>query len=207
MECLSMRVACGLNTTHAPIDDAAMPSVAAAEPASHAVRSPLAAAGFGGRGSQLVIRGQDTARHGWLRYRLRYSEAMVPPSLATQVAWLFVLALPVASIAWTVTHEEIFREPREWAAGRSRTAASLPARKLYYVCTCEYCFSHYVAAAFIALSEFQLLLAGWRGYVIAWFALVAVANLYMSLYGRLRVDIKSEGLEAKVKEQELAERR
>ena len=34
--------------------------------------------------------------------------------------------------------------------------------------------------------------------------MVAVANLYMSLYGRLRVDIKSEGLEAKVKEQDLA---
>jgi len=118
--------------------------------------------------------------------------------------WLFVLALPVASIAWTITHEEIFREPREWAENRSRTAASLLARKFYYVCTCEYCFSHYVAAGFIALTQFQLLLADWRGYLVAWFAVVAVANLYMSLFGRLRVDIKSEGLEAKVKEQEIA---
>ena len=122
----------------------------------------------------------------------------------TQLTWLFVLALPVASIAWTITHEEIFREPREWAENRSRTAASLLARKFYYVCTCEYCFSHYVAAGFIALTQFQLLLADWRGYLVAWFAVVAVANLYMSLFGRLRVDIKSEGLEAKVKEQEIA---
>ena len=129
---------------------------------------------------------------------------MVPPSIAVQLVWLFVLALPIASIAWTVTHEEIFREPREWAAGRSRTAASLLARKFYYICTCEYCFSHYVAAAFIAFTGYRLLLDDWRGYVIAWFAVVAVANLYMSLYGRLRVDIKSENLEAKVKEQELA---
>jgi hypothetical protein len=129
---------------------------------------------------------------------------MVPPPLSAQIVWLFVLALPVASVAWTVTHEEIFREPREWAAGRSRTAASLLARKFYYICTCEYCFSHYVAAGFIALTRYRLLLDDWRGYVIAWFAVVAVANLYMSLYGRLRVDIKSEGLEAKVKEQELA---
>jgi hypothetical protein len=129
---------------------------------------------------------------------------MVPPPLSAQIVWLFVLALPVASVAWTVTHEEIFREPREWAAGRSRTAASLLARKLYYICTCEYCFSHYVAAGFIALTRYRLLLDDWRGYVIAWFAVVAVANLYMSLYGRLRVDIKSENLEAKVKEQELA---
>ena len=54
-------------------------------------------------------------------------------SLVTQLMWLFVLALPVASIAWTITHEEIFREPREWAENRSRTAASLLARKFYYV--------------------------------------------------------------------------
>jgi hypothetical protein len=129
---------------------------------------------------------------------------MVPSPFIAQVVWLFVLALPVASIAWTVTHEEIFREPREWAVGRSRTAASLLARKFYYVCTCEYCFSHYVAAGFVWLTGFHLLLPDWRGLVVAWFALVAVANLYMSLYGRLRVDIKSEGIEVKVKEQDLA---
>src|SRR5215207_11708790 len=119
--------------------------------------------------------------------------------LTVQAFWLFVLALPVATVAWTITHEEIFREPREWMADRSRTAASVVARKLYYICTCEYCFSHYVAAFFIALTGFHLLLTDWRGYLIAWFAVVAVANLYMSLFGRLRVDIKSEGLEAKVK--------
>jgi hypothetical protein len=131
---------------------------------------------------------------------------MLPTSLPAQLAWLCILALPVATIAWTITHEEIFREPREWAASRSRTAATVLARKFFYICTCEYCFSHYVAAAFIALTDFQMLLAGWRGYLIAWFAVVAVANLYMSLFGRLRVDIKSERLEAEVKEQTLAEK-
>jgi hypothetical protein len=129
---------------------------------------------------------------------------MVPTSLPAQLVWLGILALPVATIAWTITHEEIFREPREWAEGRSRNAASILERKLFYICTCEYCFSHYVAAAFVALAQFQLLIGDWRGYLIAWFAVVAVANLYMSLYGRLRVDIKSEGLEAKVKEKDLA---
>ena len=131
-------------------------------------------------------------------------KGMVPTSLPAQLVWLGVLALPVATIAWTITHEEIFREPREWAESRSRTAASILERKLFYICTCEYCFSHYVAAAFVALMQFQLLIADWRGYLIAWFAVVAVANAYMSLYGRLRVDIKSEGLEVKVKEQDLA---
>ena len=129
---------------------------------------------------------------------------MVPGSLMVQMAWLAILSLPVATIAWTVTHEEIFREPREWAAGRSRTAASLLERKFFYICTCEYCFSHYVAAAFIALMNFRMLVDDWRGWLIAWFAVVALANLYISLYGRLRVDIKSEGLEAKVKEKDLA---
>jgi hypothetical protein len=41
-----------------------------------------------------------------------------------------------------------------------------------------------------------------NGPIFAWSAGVAVANLYMSLFGRLRIDIKSEGLEAKVKELE-----
>jgi hypothetical protein len=135
---------------------------------------------------------------------VRYSVLMAPGALRTQIGWLFVLALPVATIAWTITHEEIFREPRDWAANRSRAAASLLERKFFYICTCEYCFSHYIAGFFVALTQFHLLLADWRGYLIAWFAVVAVANLYMSLYGRLRVDIKSEGLEAKVKEQDLA---
>jgi hypothetical protein len=124
--------------------------------------------------------------------------------LTTQVIWLAILALPVATIAWTVTHEEIFREPREWAARRSRDSRTYVARKFFYICTCEYCFSHYVAAGWVAFTDFKLLLPDWRGYVLAGFAVVAVANLYISLYGRLRVDIKSEGLEAKVKEQELA---
>jgi hypothetical protein len=128
---------------------------------------------------------------------------MEPGPLTTQITWLFLLALPVATIAWTITHEEIFREPREWAEDRSRRAASLLARKLYYVCTCEYCFSHYVA--FVALTRFHLLLDDWRGYLIAWFAVVAVGNVYMSLYGRIRVVIKSERLEAAVKERELTE--
>jgi hypothetical protein len=127
---------------------------------------------------------------------------MVPTSLPAQLTWLFILAMPIATIAWTITHEEIFREPREWAADRSRTAPTVLARKFYYMSTCEYCFSHYVAAGFVALTQFKLLLPDWRGYLIAWFAVVAVANLYMSLYGRLRVDIKSEGLDAKVKELE-----
>jgi hypothetical protein len=109
-----------------------------------------------------------------------------------QVTWLFVLALPVACVAWTVTHEEVFREVREWLQNKSETCVRWYQRKFCYVWTCEYCFSHYVAGAFVAFANFRLLLDDWRGYIIAWFALVAVANVYMSAYGRLRVEIRKE---------------
>jgi hypothetical protein len=109
----------------------------------------------------------------------------------------------VAAIAWAVTHEEVFREPREWCARRSRASSSLPARKFFFLFTCEYCFSHYVAAAVLAMSGFQMLYAGWRGYLVAWFALVWIANIYMSLFGRLRLEIREERAEAE-KDESLA---
>jgi len=121
-------------------------------------------------------------------------------SLALQVATLFVLAIPVACVAWTVTHEEVFREPREFCVERSQRRRRWWERKFFYLFTCEYCFSHYVAIFFLLVTRFQLLYEGWRGYLIAWFALVWVANQYMSLYGRLRLDIKSERLETDIKE-------
>ena len=121
-------------------------------------------------------------------------------NLALQVATLFVLAIPVACVAWTVTHEEVFREPREFCARRSESCRRLWERKFFYLFTCEYCFSHYVAAFFIFITGFRLLLDDWRGYLVGGFALVWVANQYMSLYGRLRLDIKSERLETTIKE-------
>jgi len=121
--------------------------------------------------------------------------------LTVQLCWLFVLALVVASVAWTVTHEEIFREARERCAAKSQAARWLAVRKFLYVPTCEYCFSHYVVAGVLILTKYQLLMDDWRGYVIAFFAMTAVANVYLSLYGRLRVDIKAERVEIAVKEQ------
>jgi len=120
-----------------------------------------------------------------------------------QIVWLLLLAIPIACVAWTVTHEEIFREPREYCVERSQSCRSLLARKFFYLFTCEYCFSHYVTMFFLALTRYHLLLDDWRGYVIAFFALVAVANVYMSSFARLRQEVKSERLEAKKKEKEL----
>ena len=121
--------------------------------------------------------------------------------LPTQTAWLFLLALPIACIAWTVTHEEIFKEPREYCINKSSNCKTLAQRKFFYLFTCEYCFSHYVAAAAVGVADYRLLLPDWRGLVLAWFSVVWVANVYMSLFGRLRIDIKRERIETEVVEQ------
>lgn len=115
-------------------------------------------------------------------------------SLKHQTAILLLLALPIACVAWTVTHEEVFREPREYCKKKSERARALPERKFFYLFTCEYCFSHYVAALALLLFRFRLLFTGWRGYLVAWFALVWMANIYMSFFNRLRLDIKHENV-------------
>ncbi|HZI17241.1 MAG TPA: hypothetical protein VEY09_01470 [Pyrinomonadaceae bacterium] len=124
--------------------------------------------------------------------------------LVWQIAVLFILALPIACVAWTVTHEEVFREPREFCADKSKNCERWYQRKFFYLFTCEYCFSHYVTIFFLLITGYKLLLDDWRGYLIGGFALVWVANQYMSLYARLRIDIKSERIEAKIKEQVIA---
>jgi hypothetical protein len=121
-------------------------------------------------------------------------------TITFQILWLLLLALPIACIAWTVTHEEVFREPREYCVNRCHNGKSLFERKFFYLFTCEYCFSHYVTLAFLLLTDFHLLLNDWRGYIIAGFALVWIANVYMSLMAYLRQDIKKEKTEIKLME-------
>ena len=121
-----------------------------------------------------------------------------------QLFWLFVLAAPVACVAWPVTHEEVFSELHEWCVRKSRRSRAWYQRKFFYLFTCEYCFSHYIAGAAVLGTGYRLLLPDWRGAILAWFALVWVANVYMSLFGRLRLDIKRERVEIKLEEQESA---
>ena len=121
--------------------------------------------------------------------------------LNAQLFWLFVLAIPIACIAWTVTHEEVFREPREYCIKRSRDCRTLASRKFFYLFTCEYCFSHYVTIFMLIITQYKLLMEDWRGYLIAGFALVWIANIYMSLYAFLKVDIKKERIRTKLVEQ------
>lgn len=112
-----------------------------------------------------------------------------------QLLRLVILGIPVATITWTIAREEVFREMRDWCSKRSKTCGRLYQRKFFYLLTCEYCLSHYVSAIFLSLAGSPLLVPGWRGYLFAWLALVWLANIYMSLYGKLRLDIRHERLE------------
>ena len=44
----------------------------------------------------------------------------------------------------------------------------------------------------LIITKFQLLFDDWRGYLISGFALVWIANIYMSLYAMVKVDIKKD---------------
>jgi hypothetical protein len=123
--------------------------------------------------------------------------------ISSQIFWLVILSMVVGSIAWTVTQEEIFREPREYCEEKSKACKSLLERKFFYVFTCEYCFSHWVTILILILTGFRLLIDDWRGYVLAFFTIPWLANQWMSIYRRLRVGIKHENLQAKIVEENL----
>jgi hypothetical protein len=128
-------------------------------------------------------------------------------SLGQQLLTLVILAIPVASIAWTITHEEIFSEARDWCVRKSKDCRTVYQRKFFYLFTCEYCFSHYVAVVFLVMTRFKLLMPGWRGYLIAGFALVWMSNLYMSIFARLRLEIKRERVEISAVEEDVQQKK
>ncbi len=137
--------------------------------------------------------------------------AMLPINmpLSEQIIALFVLALPIASVAWTVTHEEVFREPREFCSKKSRDSSSLFRRKFFYLFTCEYCFSHWVTAAFLLITRYKLLYNDWRGYLVSLFALVYVSNFYIGLFGHVKLEVRKdraqiEAIEAEVETKKAA---
>ncbi len=121
-------------------------------------------------------------------------------ALSEQIIWLFILAIPIACIAWTATHEEVFREPREYCENRCHKGKTIVERKFFYLFTCEYCFSHYVTVIMLFLTHYKLLIMDWRGYLIAGFALVFVANIYISLFAIIRIDVKKARIETELEE-------
>jgi hypothetical protein len=116
---------------------------------------------------------------------------------------IFILALPVACIAWTFTKEEVFREIREFCVDKSTNCKRLYQRKFFYLFTCEYCFSHYVTILMLLMTNFTLIYPDWRGYIIAGFSIVWIANVYMSLYNLIRIDLKKQKIITQKEEKEL----
>jgi hypothetical protein len=57
----------------------------------------------------------------------------------------------------------------------------------------------------LIISRFHLLFDDWRGYLLSGFALVWIANIYMSLYGFIRIDIKKERIITKLGEKKISD--
>ena len=122
--------------------------------------------------------------------------------ISNEITSLFILAVPIACISWTVTHEEIFSEIKDYCVKCSNESKSVLKRKFFYLFTCEYCFSHYVTVLMLILTKYHLLYDDWKGHIVAGFSLVWVANIYMSIYARIRINLKKERIEADLIEEE-----
>ena len=122
--------------------------------------------------------------------------------------YALIFAIPVACIAWTVTKEEIFREPRDFCIEKSKSCNTVWKRKFFYLFTCEYCFSHYITLAMLIMTNYTLIFTDWRGYIISGFSIVWIANVYMSVYNLIRIDLKKNKIIAEkeeiIKEKEAA---
>ena len=58
----------------------------------------------------------------------------------------------------------------------------------------------------LLVTRYKLMYDDWKGYLVAFFSLVFVANSYLNLYARLRVDITSEKKAIEIKEKEIEAR-
>ena len=122
--------------------------------------------------------------------------------ISNEIAALFILSVPVACISWTITHEEIFSEIKNYCVQCSNESKNIIKRKFFYLFTCEYCFSHYITALMLIITKYHLLYDDWKGYLVGGFSIVWIANIYMSIYGRIRVNLKKERIEADLIEEE-----
>ena len=46
----------------------------------------------------------------------------------------------------------------------------------------------------LIITKYHLLYDDWKGYLVAEFSLVWIANIYMSIYARIRVNLKKKKL-------------
>ena len=107
-----------------------------------------------------------------------------------------------AGRAQPIVSGEYSAPPSAASQARATEKDDQASSKLFYLFTCEYCFSFYVTAVLLAITRFRLLYPDWRGYMISLFTLVWIANVYMSLFGRIRLDLKRERVEIEEEENE-----
>src|SRR5438132_1681902 len=97
----------------------------------HALGSgPLAIEGALTCGSPIVLRA-DAADSPEYSCNRRPPPMHAPESdhPALQIVWLLILPIPIACIAWTVTHEDVFSELRNYCESRSKRCRTLIQRK------------------------------------------------------------------------------
>jgi hypothetical protein len=111
-----------------------------------------------------------------------------------QVLLLFLLAIPVACASWTITHEEIFKELHEFCLHHSQSCKRIYQQILLCV-DVRILPESLCDAALLIITEYRLVYDSWRGYLMADLSIVWIANFYMAIFGRLRLELKSQKLE------------
>lgn len=103
-------------------------------------------------------------------------------------------AAVVAILVRAFTHEEIAKEIRDRLVGYCRDeGCPFFLRKLAYMPTCEFCLSFWVTVLLVlAVFRYRLVYDDWRGYFVSTFVIMAVANVYMSAFNLLRIDLRKE---------------
>jgi hypothetical protein len=49
-----------------------------------------------------------------------------------------------------------------------------------------------VTIGILLITRYTIFFSDWRGYIISFFSIVFIANVYMSLFGKIKIDIKKE---------------
>lgn len=107
---------------------------------------------------------------------------------------VFCYAAVVAVLVRAVTDEEIFREARTWIHDRCLAPGRCwPLRKFAYLVTCEFCCSFWVSLIVVTgILQYRLGPDDWRGYGVALFVTMGLANVYLAIFSLLRVDLRKE---------------
>ena len=114
----------------------------------------------------------------------------------TNLVALALLALVVAVISRTVTQETIFVELRNWAKARRSKAG----KKIAYPLTCQYCFSHWVAAGLALVTGYRVTsdLPVFVSFFVSVFVLVGLANALLISYELATLKVKVQRAQAEL---------